>query len=200
MINKSQFKIDTHKFHQKKQDKSLIILTDTKRLYNNHYINGLELSNTSPHFLIERGGELNQLFEPFYYSDFFLSEDINKLGIVIALQNAGWLEYNLKNDVFFNWALDIVNKNEIFDGQRYKQKKYWHTYTKQQYDSLCVLINYLIDKFNIDRDGIFHSFTANEVDYIDFDGIVCESNFDSNATSVSPAFDFKYLKELLKID
>ena len=186
------------KNYQKNKNKKQIILTHTSRNITD-YINSVLYRNNGeydkvPNFVISRQGEIHRLLPDNAYSNFFKKSDINKNSIIISLENLGWLEKIPIESGFVNWIGDIYN-GDIYE-KKWRDYFYWQPYTEAQTNSCISLIRELTNNLNINQKFIGHN---TKVEYAEkYEGIITYSNFNMEATCLSPAFDFKFLKNQLE--
>ncbi len=76
---------------------------------------------------------------------------LNKYSIGIEIVNAGFLTEK-SDGSFTTWYGDSVNKEDavLLKHKNETKEKYWHTYTKNQIDSVKVLCETLCDEFGIE--------------------------------------------------
>ena len=91
-------KLDGFKPVGNNKRKKQIILTHTSRVVND-YISSLKYryngnNKKLPHYIIDRSGNIFNIIEPNTYSNFFDNNKLNKNGIIITLENLGWLRKN----------------------------------------------------------------------------------------------------------
>jgi N-acetyl-anhydromuramyl-L-alanine amidase AmpD len=147
-----------------------------------------------PHYLIKRDGEVINLIPPDTYSKFLEFHTNTKGVIVICLENLGWLKKNPLSGSYVNWIGNIYNQG-IFE-KKWRNHFFWQPYTESQMSSLSELINELCDTFDIPKTCIGHNVKVNGIER--FEGIVSKSNYDSEYTDLSPAFDFEEFKKLIE--
>ncbi len=170
--------------------KSRIILTDTGRVSFDHHINSFPILRRIPHFTLNRDGKVFEHININYYADYYSDHNsLNKESIIISLMNASALRP--KTDVgFINWAGDTINETEVFEF-KWKDFRYWHTYTPKQIKAVTKLINHLCDIIpeikptNIFGNGIY------DPRAIFHKGVVSESNIFQTSHSINPSFDWK---------
>ena len=91
----------------KQKKKSQIILTHTTRNVEN-YLASLRYRHNGkykkiPNYVITKDGKILKLLENYEYSEFFTTKNINRNGIVICLENLGWLEKQPLENQYVNW-------------------------------------------------------------------------------------------------
>ena len=179
----------------KQKKKNQIILTHTSRNVEN-YLASLRYRyngkfNRIPNYVITKKGEILQLLENIEHTNYFSVTNINRNGIIISLENLGWLEKQPLENHYVNWIGDIY-KGKTFD-RKWRDYFFWDTYTEIQINSLSVLCKNILNDMKIRHEVIEHNTKINGVEK--FEGIVTRSNFDSNFTDLSPAFDFENFRK-----
>jgi N-acetyl-anhydromuramyl-L-alanine amidase AmpD len=147
-----------------------------------------------PNYFIDREGKVIKLLEDKNYSKFFYKNEINKKAIFICLENLGWLEKQPLKNGYINWIGNIYNSN-VFQ-RRWRDYYYWQPYTEEQLKStseLCLKICY---NNSIKVETFGHNTKINGIE--NFEGIVTKSNYLSEITDLSPAFNFELFSKLLK--
>lgn len=183
-----------------KKNKILLLNTSMKE---DDYFSRLYTQNQNnyPHFFINEKGEMFQLYDETKYYNSTITNNllINRHSIIIAIENLGWLKQvgSIEdNDLgYVNWYNILVPENDVFK-KDYRNQKYWHTYSKNIYTSLKLLLPHLIKKHKIKKDYIKHCFEYENID--EYEGILTRSNICSSYTDVSPAFNFNEICKLLK--
>jgi len=178
--------------------KKQIVLTHTSRNVTD-YISSLKYRYNGkydkiPHFIIQKDGRVFQMIDPSLYSNILDSEQQNKHSIVICLENLGWLKKNPLNPSYVNWIGDIY-KEGIYE-RKWRGHFFWEPYTNEQMESLVELSLYLCEMFSIPASCIGHNVKLDGIEK--FEGIVTRSNFTTDNTDLSPAFDFDYFKKILE--
>lgn len=178
--------------------KKQIVLTHTSRNVTD-YISSLKYRYNGkydkiPHFIIQKDGRVFQMIDPSLYSNILDSEQQNKHSIVICLENLGWLKKNPLNPSYVNWIGDIY-KEGIYE-RKWRGHFFWEPYTNKQMESLVELSLYLCEMFSIPASCIGHNVKLDGIEK--FEGIVTRSNFTTDNTDLSPAFDFDYFKKILE--
>jgi N-acetyl-anhydromuramyl-L-alanine amidase AmpD len=108
------------------------------------------------------------------------------------LENLGWLKKNPLNASYINWIGNIYSEG-VYE-RKWRGHFFWDPYTDSQMDSLQQLCVDLCERFEIPKTCIGHNVKVDNVEF--YEGIVTRSNYSSNATDLSPAFDYE---ELLKV-
>ena len=178
------------------KNKKQILLTHTSR-DGGEYINALRHRYNGeytkvPHYLIRKDGRVFQLLDPEFYSDFFDKNKNHKQSIVISLENLGWLKKNPLNATYINWIGNIY-KESVYE-RKWRGHIFWDPYTDAQMESVQNLCLDLCDRFNIPKTCIGHNVKIDGIEK--YEGVVTKSNFTSNVTDLSPAFDYE---EFLKV-
>jgi N-acetyl-anhydromuramyl-L-alanine amidase AmpD len=175
--------------HKKKQ----IILCNTASTLEDHLIKLANRYNGNynkiPHFTISVDGTIYQHLNPEIVSNFMSYDNIDTLGIIITIENVGWLDYNLKNNEFSDWSGKIFHGDMI--EKSWKNKRYWAPYKIEQILSLLYLLNYLCDRYSIEKQFTGNNVTINKPK--SFKGIINRSNYNKNYYDLSPAMDFEYI-------
>jgi N-acetyl-anhydromuramyl-L-alanine amidase AmpD len=185
-----------NEIHQKKQ----IILTHTSRK-GEDYLKSLEyryngVYDKLPHYVILKNGEHKQICESNRVTNFFESQKLNDNAIVICLENLGWLNKDILSPTYSNW-LNQKAEGKIRE-RKWRQKYFWDPYTQEQTETLINLCNELCEEHSIPKKFVGHNTQLDSLE--DFKGILNRSNFYSEYTDLSPAFNFVYLLEKFNYD
>lgn len=184
-------------YQGKNKNKTQIILINSSRKFNDYLLslknryNGKY--NKIPNYIITNQGEVHHLLSDEKYSSIFKNNSINKNSIIICLENLGWLKKEPLKDYYINWIGDIY-KGVVID-RKWREYFFWEPYKENQINVLSDLCKELIKKNSITNNLIGHNTKINGIEKIG--GIVTRSNFDSNFTDVTPAFDFDKFNKLL---
>jgi N-acetyl-anhydromuramyl-L-alanine amidase AmpD len=181
----------------KQKKKHQIILTHTSRNVEN-YLASLRYRYNGkfdriPNYVINKKGVILQLLNDIEHTNYFKEPNINRNGIIICLENLGWLEKQPLENQYVNWIGDIYN-GKPFE-RKWRDYFFWDKYTEEQINSLVLLCKNIIKEKRINKDLIGHNTKVRNVEM--FEGIVTKSNFDSNITDLSPAFDFEKFRKKL---
>ena len=182
----------------KQKKKHQIILTHTGRNVEN-YLASLRYRHNGkfdriPNYVINKKGVVLQLLNDIEHTNYFKEPNINRNGIIICLENLGWLEKQPLENQYVNWIGDIYN-GKPFE-RRWRDYFFWDKYTEEQINSLALLCNRITKEKRMSKDIIGHNTKVKNIDK--FEGIVTKSNFDSNITDLSPAFDFEKFRKKLE--
>jgi N-acetyl-anhydromuramyl-L-alanine amidase AmpD len=179
----------------KQKKKHQIILTHTSRNIND-YLQSLNFRLNGeykkiPNYIITREGKILQLLKNNEHSEYFSNINVNRNSIIVSLENLGWLQKEPLTDYYINWISDIY-KGNVFE-RKWREHFFWQPYTEKQIESVGFLCKELLKNLKINPQVVEHNTKINGVEkYV---GIVSKSNFDTNYTDLSPAFNFN---ELLK--
>lgn len=140
-----------------------------------------------PNYIVTKNGKILQLLNNNEYSEILSRESVNKNSVIICLENLGWLQKEPLKDYYVNWIGDIY-KGKTFD-RKWRDYFFWDPYSETQIDSLSKLCKMIIKDMRMSKEVIEHNTKINGIEK--YEGIVTRSNFDSNYTDLSPAFDFE---------
>lgn len=162
-------------------------LTSLKFRYNGGYVK-------VPHFVISREGEILQLIDEKGYSSIFGDESLDKTSVVISLENLGWLEKKPLTDHYINW-IGSIYKGKVVE-KKWRDYFFWHPYTKEQITSTALLCVKLSEEVSIKKNFVGHNTKINGIEK--FEGVVTRSNYESDATDVSPSFNFELFTKTIE--
>lgn len=182
----------------KQKKKSQIILTHTSRNVEN-YLASLRYRYNGkfdriPNYVITKEGKVLQLLDNIEHTNYFTEPNINRNSIIISLENLGWLEKQPLETYYVNWIGDIY-KGKTFD-RKWRDYFFWDPYSEIQIDSLSKLCKIIVKDMRLSKDVIEHNTKINGIEK--YEGIVTRSNFDSNYTDLSPAFDFEKFRNKIE--
>jgi N-acetyl-anhydromuramyl-L-alanine amidase AmpD len=181
----------------KQKKKHQIILTHSSR-------NGLEYLQSLkyryngdfkriPNYFISRDGKVLQFLNNSEHTNYFKEPNINRNSIIICLENLGWLQKEPLTDYYVNWIGDIY-KGKVFE-KKWRDYYFWHPYTEKQLDVTVELCKELFKDMSISPTIVGHNTKINGIQK--FEGVVTRSNFYSDRTDLSPAFNFEeFLKKI----
>ena len=180
------------------KNKKQIILTHTSR-DGAEYVTSLKTRHNGkymkvPHYLIRKDGRVFQLLDPEMYSDYLKDYKNQKQTIVITLENLGWLKKNPLNASYINWIGNIYSEG-VYE-RKWRGHFFWDPYTDSQMDSLQQLCVDLCERFEIPKTCIGHNVKVDGIER--FEGIVTRSNYTTDSTDLSPAFDFDEYKKIFE--
>ena len=183
----------------KQKKKNQIILTHTGRNVENYLASLLYRCNGKfdriPNYVIKKNGDILQLLDNIEHTNYFNEPNINRNGIIISLENLGWLEKQPLENYYVNWIGDIY-KGIPYE-RKWRDYFFWDKYTSNQIESLGYLIKTIMDEMKITKEITGHNTKINGIEM--FKGIVSRSNFDVNYTDVNPSFDFDKLRNIIEI-
>jgi N-acetyl-anhydromuramyl-L-alanine amidase AmpD len=140
-----------------------------------------------PNYVITKEGKILQLLDNIEHTNYFNEPNINRNGIIISLENLGWLEKQPLEDHHINWIGDIY-KGKPFE-RKWRDYFFWEPYSEEQIKSLVNLVKNLFKVMKIQNNVIGHNTKIKGIEK--FEGLVTRSNFNSDYTDMSPAFDFE---------
>ena len=175
----------------KQKKKKQIILMHSSRNSEN-YLTSLKYRhygnyNKIPNYFIDRDGKILKLLDNTEHSGIFNDQLINKNSIIICLENLGWLQKEPLKKSYINWIGDIYNQ-EPYE-RKWRDYFIWQPYTETQEKKTSELCKKLINEMSINNEFVGHNTKINKIER--FEGIVTRSNFDSDFTDLSPAFNFE---------
>ena len=181
----------------KNQNKKQIILTNTSRNVKD-YLQSLKYRyngkyNKIPNYIVTRDGKILQLLENDEYGKYNGNDKVDMNSIVISLENLGWLEKEPLKNSHINWIGDIYNQ-KVFE-RKWRDYFFWQPYNEVQIEKCTELCKKLFKKMSIKNEIIGHNTRINGIEK--YEGVVTRSNFDSESTDLSPAFDFElFIKKI----
>ena len=181
----------------KQKKKQQIILTHSSRGISK-YLSSLKFRGNGkytkiPNYVISKKGEVLKLLNDVEHTNFFSEPNINRNAIIIVLENLGWLTKEPLKDYYVNWIGDIY-KGSVFE-RKWRDNFFWDPYTLEQMDSTVKLCKVLFKEMGIKNNIVGHNTKINGVERLE--GVVTRSNFSSDFTDLSPAFNFEtFLKKI----
>jgi hypothetical protein len=163
----------------------------------NHFIGwqfrkGGDYKRTAP-FTISKYGEIFQHFKPEYYCDFIGMKQVDKFIIPILIENEGYLFSDIKKgNTYYDYLGREFTGPEIL-AQKWRNHTYWAAYTEEQMNAAALLVKYLLDEFDIEKNVMGHNTKFDDI--YNYKGVAYRSNYNSIYTDVSPAWDFKKFRE-----
>ena len=130
------------------------------------------------------------------YTNYNTTSSINRNSVIVCLENLGWLEKEPLKNYHINWIGDIY-KQKVFN-KTWRDYFFWQPYPEEQIILTSKLCVKLTKETNIPLKSVEHNTKINGIEK--FEGIVTKSNFDSDFTDVSPAFNFEIFNKYLKND
>jgi len=127
------------------------------------------------------------------YSNIFDYPNINRNGIIISLENLGWLNKEPLKDYYINWIGDIY-KGKVYE-KKWRDYFFWEPYTEIQTEKTIELCKKIFSEMSIKPQFIGHNTKINGIEK--YEGVVSRSNYDIMYTDINPSFNFEYfLKKL----
>ena len=180
--------------------KKQIVIGHTNNHNMKHYIGWINRYNgkykKTAAFTIDINGVIYKHFEPRYQSEYFKDIEQNNKSIVILLENDGCLTKDEEKNSFISWLGYIYNEQDVFE-KKWRANNYWAQYKKEQIDSAVTLVKELCDEFYIPLTAMTHNVKMNDLE--DYNGILYKSNIETYYTDLSPAFDFEYFTNNIKL-
>ena len=178
----------------KAENNKQILLCNTNRKLDD-YLNTIKYRKNGkyikiPNYLIDKTGRVHNLNNK-DITDKFLTgyHEDNASVIVVCLENRGWLTRRSKDGLYVDWLGDIYS-NKVFE-KKWRGKRFWDIYTKEQTDSTTALIDKLCKVNDISREFIGHNVLIDGIE--NFNGVVNRSNYNEYWTDLSPSFKFDEL-------
>jgi N-acetyl-anhydromuramyl-L-alanine amidase AmpD len=182
----------------KQKKKKQIILSHTSRDVKNYLMSLKYRYNGKydkvPNYIVNREGKILKLLNDNEHSNYFSEPNINRNSIIVCLENLGWMEKEPLKNSHINWIGNIY-KEKIYE-KKWRDYFFWQPYTEIQIEKTAELCNHLMKELSITKECIGHNTKINGVER--YEGIVTKSNFDSEFTDVSPAFNFEQFIKLIE--
>jgi N-acetyl-anhydromuramyl-L-alanine amidase AmpD len=181
----------------KQKKKNQIILVHTSRNVGD-YLQSLKYRNNGnykkiPNYIVDRTGKVLQLLGNNEHTNYFEEPNINRNSVIISLENLGWLQKEPLKDYYINWIGNIY-KGVVYE-KKWRDYYFWQPYTEIQLEKTTELCKMLFREIGIPKNFIGHNTKINGVEK--FEGLVTKSNYYSENTDLSPAFNFdNFLKKI----
>ena len=180
--------------------KKQIVIGNTNNNNMKHYIGWVNRYNgkykKTAAFTIDADGIIYKHFEPRYQSEYFNDLKQNNKSIVILLENDGSLIKDIEKNNFLSWLGYIYKEEDVFE-KKWRTYNYWVQYKKEQIDSAVNLVKELCEEFYIPLTAMTHNTKMNDLE--EYSGILYKSNIEMYYTDLSPAFDFEYFTNKIKL-
>jgi N-acetyl-anhydromuramyl-L-alanine amidase AmpD len=184
----------------KHKNKKQIILCHTSRDIEEYLVSLKFRYNSNydkiPNYVITKNGKVLQLIPNEGYTNFFNDDTINKNGVIVCLENLGWVEKKPLTNHHINWKGSIYNQ-EVYE-KKWRDYFFWEPYTDSQIKSTAELCNNLIDTLKINRSCVGHNTKIEGIK--NFEGIVSRSNFNGRYTDLNPSFNFETFTKLIEYE
>lgn len=146
-----------------------------------------------PAYVIAQDGTVYEFFNPKYSTKFMEEDSVDKMSIIIVLENVGWLAKDPKENTYCDWKGheylgDVAHKD-------WRNKKHWATYSDEQMVALLEVIPELCQRFKITKAFVGDNIPIHKPKT--FKGVITRSNYDKKFYDLSPAFNFDLLNENL---
>jgi N-acetyl-anhydromuramyl-L-alanine amidase AmpD len=195
MINYTSYTLTDKNFYSEIHEKKQIVIGNSFNLGMDHFVGWKNRLNGHykkvSNFTIDTDGNIYQHFDPNYYSEFLNNSLHNKNIISVVLVNQGWFDYDVMDKKFINYMGISYTGNNMTE-KRWRNHSFWENYTEKQMESLSLLTNFLLEKFNIPKKVITHN--THVKDIYNFAGVSYRSNWVKDCTDLSPSFDFEIFK------
>jgi N-acetyl-anhydromuramyl-L-alanine amidase AmpD len=147
--------------------------------------------------IIERDGTINQLFSSKYYGGHLglHSEDFTKIGLPyidlnknsIAIEIISWGGLTLKDGKYYNaYNKEVINEPITEFKDAYRGYKYFHSYTKEQLESVKKLLLYWGNLYNIPLDYIPTMWDINKDAMTGKEGVYTHTSFRTDKSDCFP--------------
>lgn len=199
-INKTKYILEEEHYVNKKSKKNKIILTNSLSS-DMCFFEGWKLRRNGKYkkvtqYTIDKDGKVFQHFNPEFYSEYMGSNDIDKETILINLINEGWLKKDSNTNRYKDWLGNIYKGKNVIK-KEWRGYFFWATYPIKQMESTGKLVEFLCDKYKIEKNSLSHNVMF--TDAPSFNGVLSRSNFSRKYKDVSPSFDFSHIdNKLLK--
>jgi len=199
-IDKKTYILGKNNFFNKKSKKKKIVLVNSFSK-DMKFFNGWELRRNKSYkkvtpFTVDRDGTIYEHYNPEYYSGFMKSESLDKETIPVTIVNQGWLKKDSLTNKYKDWVGNIYSGDDVIN-KEWRGHYMWSPYTKKQMESVGNLVDYLCDKYKIERNSLSHNVMFEHAP--SFKGVLSRSNFSRRYTDISPSFRFEYIdNKLLK--
>lgn len=176
---------------KKRTKKSQIMLYDTGRRFDDFVMKLKYRMNGKyadvPHFIVNKKGEVYDVFSTKFSSVTFNNPDVDKRLIKIAIENLGWLNKNTITGILNNWIDDPYRLAPHI--KNWRGHFFWDKYTEQQLKAIAELCQSLCIEHKIPYQTVPSQGFLENIGK--FKGIVCKSNFGTIYSDINPSFDFK---------
>ena len=199
-IDDKKYVLDKNHFFNKKNKKKKIVLTNSFSK-DMKFFKGWELRRNKNYkkvtpYTVDVDGTVYQHYNPEYYSNFLKLEELDKQTIPITVVNQGWLKKDSLTNKYKDWVGNIYSGDDVYN-KEWRGHYMWAPYSKQQMESVANLVDYLCDKYKIERNSLSHNVMFEHS--LSFKGVLSRSNFSRRFTDISPSFRFEYIdNKLLK--
>lgn len=199
-LDKETYVLSENNYIKEETQKTQIVIGDTFNGDMRHFFGWEHRYNgkykKTAAFTIDAAGLIYRHFDPKYKSNFFDIKELNDKSIVILLENYGFLYKDVEKKEYITWLGDIYNKSTSVTDKRWRNNRFWDTYTEEQIESCLKLVSSLCDEFNIPKKAISHNTKIDN--FFDYSGVLYHSNVNKNCTDLNPSWSFDIFKEKLE--
>ena len=169
-----------------KSDKKGIVIHGTGGSIVEGAVNTFTKSGVSVPFIIDRAGNIYQLYDEGLLhwhagKDF---RDISRKTIGIELVN--WNFLIKKNDGYYSWVNKRVDDNDVIKTDLWRGYTAFHNVTPEQHKSLCKLLKYLCEKYDIQK-SLIRDYNQKLINNSEWSGICFHSSFHPEKTDFHPS-------------
>lgn len=198
----SDYKLPDKNYINEETEKTRIVIGNTFSVDMNHYLGWTKRLNggfkRTANYTVMLDGTVHEHFSPKYYSTYLNDKNLNKTSIIILLENQGWLVKDLFDEnKYISYVGHIYNGSDVTE-KRWRNYKYWSTYSESQMESLSGLVKKLCNDFKIPLKVVSHNTNFEGVEK--YNGITYRSNFEKFYTDVNPTWDFTKFKDNIELN
>lgn len=148
-------------------------------------------------YTISAAGFVYKHFDPKYSSDFLDTKELNDKSIVILVENNGWLTKDVEKNQYITWVGNIYNRPVEISEKRWRNYKYWDSYSDEQFEATLSLVNSLCEEFGIPKTVIGHNTKIDN--FFEYKGVLYRSNLEKHYTDLNPTWCFEKFKNKLEL-
>ena len=149
-------------------------------------VNSFDPDAVSVPFIIDRDGKIYQLYDEAYdhYHAGAKFRAISKKTIGIELVN--WNFLIKKNDGYYSWVNKRIDDNDVIKTDLWRGYTAFHNVTSEQHKSLCKLLKYLCEKYEIQK-SLIRDYNQKLINNSEWSGICFHSSFHPEKTDFHPS-------------
>lgn len=196
LIKLDEFKEGVNYFKTNSKKYQVILINTNKSI--DIYNNSLKTRyrgkfDRIPAFSITRKGQVYQYYDPFnFYSNVMKNEGIDKIAILVALENYGMVEKSIDNDLIYDQYKNLIQENIKLYEKSWRNYNQWDKYSITQTYSLIDLLNYLLDNSDIEKNVITNNVYMDNA--IKFRGVLTRSNYHKFYMDPNPSLDLELIR------